>query len=145
MRRTPLDGRPLDEALRRLVDDFDRHSPLTARFEREGDPVALAPAAAMTLYRAAQEGLTNAQKHAGAGKVTVALRFAVGAVSLTVRDDGAGRAPGGDGGGFGLAGLRERAEQLGGAFSAGPAEGGGFRIELVAPAGAAPGAGAGAG
>lgn len=133
MRATPLDGRTLDQALATLVRDFDHRSPLEARVELSGEPAPLSPAAAQTLYRAAQEGLTNAQKHAAAQIVTVTLRFGRSSVALAVQDDGAGSAGESSGGGFGLAGLRERAEQLGGDFSAGPREGGGFVLEVVLP------------
>lgn len=131
MRGTPLDGRSLDEALYSLVRDFDRRSPLDARFSEHGDAVPLAPAAAITFYRAAQEGLTNVQKHAHATCVTVTLEFTLENVRLRVEDDGTGIAS--TGGGFGLAGLRERAEQLGGAFSARHRDGGGFQLELSIP------------
>ncbi len=131
MRRTPLDGRSLEDALAALVHDFDRHASARARFVQEGEPVVLSPAASMTLYRAAQEGLTNAQKHAQASEIVVSLRFLAKAVRLMVQDNGLGAS--GGGGGFGLAGLRERAEQLGGTFSAAPRAEGGFEIDLVLP------------
>jgi signal transduction histidine kinase len=135
MRQTPLDGKTPDEAIGALVRDFDRHTPLMAHFDLGGTPVVLPPAAAMTLFRAAQEGLTNAQKHAAAQHVAVAIEYGQASVRLTVADDGAGAGdPGRDGGGFGLAGLRERAEQLGGDFSAGSRDEGGFVLELVLPA-----------
>jgi signal transduction histidine kinase len=132
MRRTPLDGRSLESALAALVRDFDRHSPMAATFESSGDAPALSPQAAMTLYRAAQEGLTNAQKHAAAQRVIVRLDADAMSARLTVEDDGQG-APASDGGGFGLAGLRERAEQLGGTLAAAPLPSGGFRLELALP------------
>ena len=93
------------------------------------------PAAAMTLYRAAQEGLTNAQKHAKAQHATVALHFMPDHVSLNVWNDGPlihtnGKAKGG---GFGLVGLQARAEQLRGTFQAGPLAQGGFQLELSLP------------
>jgi signal transduction histidine kinase len=132
MRRSPLDGRTLAEALVALVGDFDRHTALDARLELSGAPAPLPPAIAQTLYRAAQEGLTNAQKHAAAERVTVALSYGPANVRLVVNDDGVGAGNGG-GGGFGLAGLRERAEQLGGDFSAGARELGGFGLEIVLP------------
>lgn len=133
MRRTPLDGRGLPEALATLVGDFQRRADLVATLEVAGSPVPLSPAAAQTLFRAAQEGLTNAQRHAAAGSVHVSLVFAPAAATLAVADDGAGAALS-FGGGFGLAGLRERAEQLGGRFAAGPRPGGGFLLELEVPA-----------
>lgn len=132
MRRTPLDGRALDEALRSLVQEFDRHSPLSAGFEQSGAAIPLVPAASMTIYRAAQEGLTNAQKHASAAQVTIRLAWLPAQVRLVVQDDGA-QPLNSAGGGFGLAGLRERAEQLGGTFSAGAHPDHGFTLELSLP------------
>lgn len=135
MRRSPLDGRSLSEAIAALVRDFARASPIRAEFTLSGEPRELEPAAAMTLYRAAQEGLTNAQKHAGAASVAVELAFAPGSTAMRVRDDGPSLAAPAPGvvGGFGLAGLGERAERLGGRFAAGPAPGGGFLLELEIP------------
>lgn len=133
MRRTPLDGRSLPEALSLLVGDFGKRAGLAATLEVVGQPAALAPAAAQTLYRAAQEGLTNAQRHAAARAVRVTLAYAAGGASLAVADDGAGPA-GAPGGGFGLAGLRERAEQLGGRFQTGPLPAGGFQLLIELPA-----------
>jgi signal transduction histidine kinase len=135
LHRSPLDGRPLDEALAALVREFGERAGLAARFQLRGDPVTLPPAAAMTLYRAAQEGLTNTRKHAAASSVLVTLAYEPSAARLTVQDDGGAPAEGaGSGGGFGLVALRERAEQLGGAFSAGPSTEGGFTLTLQVPA-----------
>jgi signal transduction histidine kinase len=132
MRGSPLDGRPLDQALAALVRDFERGSPLQASFEQHGDSGTLSPATAITLYRAAQEGLTNAQKHAAARHVAVTLAFEEARVSLRVRDDGVGAGPASDSG-FGLAGLRERAEQLGGDLTTHSHPEGGFELEMVLP------------
>ncbi len=131
MRATPLDNQPLHDALKSLVTQFDQRSPVDARFILEGTPVTLAPHAAMTLYRAAQEGLTNVQKHADAEHAAVTLRFSPGDVSVLVENDGVATGVPSSGGGFGFAGLRERAEQLGGSFEAGPLAGGGFRLALT--------------
>jgi signal transduction histidine kinase len=134
MRATPLDNQPLPDALQSLVAQFDQRSPVDTRFILEGTPAPLAPHAAMTLYRAAQEGLTNLQKHADAQHAAVTLRFEPPGVSLLVENDGAVGGAHSSSGGFGLAGLRERAEQLGGSFTAGPLPGGGFRLNLTLPA-----------
>lgn len=133
MRQTPLDGHSLEEALQKLVGDFDARSSLTARFEQHGDAVPLAPAARMTLYRAAQEGLTNTQKHAAAQHVTVILAYKQTGVRLVVRDDGTGNGNSDRGDGFGLVGLRERAEQLGGTLAASFQAEQGFLLEMVLP------------
>ncbi|NJN16449.1 MAG: sensor histidine kinase [Oscillochloris sp.] len=133
LRRSPLDNRSLHEAISALVSDFDRASPLQASFTQHGESFDLSPAAAMSLFRAAQEGLTNAQKHAVASMVQVVLTFHSSGVTLRVQNDGSTTdAPDGSGG-FGLAGLRERAERLGGTVDAGPLPQGGFRLEMRLP------------
>ena len=83
------------------------------------------------LYRAAQEGLTNVRKHAGAATADVVLGYTAAAVRVEVRDDGRG----GDAGaatGFGLVGLRERTEHLGGelAFTSTPGRGSALTMEI---------------
>jgi len=87
------------------------------------------------LYRAAQEALTNAQKHSSAEHVRVALDFRVEKiVALCVRDDGVGAADHAGRGGFGLRGLRERAQLLGGTVAIETAANAGFRLKFEVPA-----------
>jgi signal transduction histidine kinase len=132
MRRDPLAGRPLTDALAALADEFGRRTGMNVRFTHSGEAAGLGPATAQTLYRTAQEGLTNALKHGAARNAAIVLTVEQELVTLTVRDDGAGAAaPAGEG--FGLAGLRERAAQLGGSFSAGPAPDGGYHLVLRVP------------
>jgi signal transduction histidine kinase len=118
-----------------LVQDFERTSGISCRFEQRGDPVALPPDAQVALYRSAQEALTNVAKHAAASQVDVCLSWYDGNVTLRVADDGDGGAPGSalPGGGNGLRGMQERAELAGGAVQAGAAETG-FVVELRLPA-----------
>ncbi|MFD9130565.1 sensor histidine kinase, partial [Kitasatospora sp. NPDC059571] len=107
-------------------------------FRTAGDPQTLDPAVQLTVYRIAQEALTNALKHAGAG-TCAELRLAVGAteVRLSVYDTGP---PGGPaarphaapaGGGHGIAGMCERAALYDGSVTAGPLPGGGWAVEAV--------------
>ncbi|MFI9011149.1 sensor histidine kinase [Actinosynnema sp. NPDC053489] len=87
-----------------------------------------------SLFRAAQEGLTNVRKHADATEATVVLDYGRDdLVRLEVRDDGRGM---GDdpGGGYGLVGLRERVAGLGGEVSVGPAGGRGVALTVEVPA-----------
>ncbi|WP_324277019.1 sensor histidine kinase [Blastococcus brunescens] len=87
-------------------------------------------------YRTVQEALTNAGKHAPGAPVTVTIAPAGPALCVTVRNDSSPGAPpysGPPGGGHGLVGLRERAEQLGGAFRAERTADGGFTVEAVFP------------
>ncbi|GAA4742648.1 sensor histidine kinase [Actinomycetospora chibensis] len=104
-----------------------------------GDERALADPAREALFRAAQEGLTNVRKHAGASRAEVVLDYAATAVRVEVRDDGRGAGDHGDGGhgeggGVGLLGLRERAADLGGRLELGRAPAGGCALVLEVPA-----------
>ena len=109
---------------------------LPAVLSVEGDRRPLDGTIDVTLYRVAQEALTNVLKHAGAvRRVDVVLRFRDDAVELLVRDDGRdARAPGG-GGGHGLVGMRERVDMQRGTLAAGPRAGGGFEVLAVIPVG----------
>jgi signal transduction histidine kinase len=105
-----------------------------------GTPRQLRPDAGLALYRTAQEALTNARKHAPGAPVTMTLSFEDEAAVLRVSNTGPAGWPGrlpsalaATGGGYGLHGLRERAELLGGTLSAGPA-GDGWLVELRVPA-----------
>jgi signal transduction histidine kinase len=91
------------------------------------------------LYRTAQEALTNTAKYAGRGATAeVRLSYSDDAVALAIEDQGDGEAGGRtqalSNGGYGLAGMRERAELLGGSLTASPT-GNGFTVRLRLPAG----------
>lgn len=103
-----------------------------ACFRLEGEQRDLPPQVGLAVYRAAQEALTNARKYAPGAHVTVLLRYLPEEAELEVTDDGACSAVQQSGGGHGLAGLRERAELLGGSLEAGQANGG-FRVRLSIP------------
>jgi signal transduction histidine kinase len=90
-----------------------------------------------------QESLTNLARHAGPARARVRLAYGAGEVVVEVTDDGRGAAAGAhpDGGGHGIAGMRERAVALGGELVAGPRPEGGFRVRARLPLGD-PGTGA---
>jgi signal transduction histidine kinase len=134
LRASPLDDKPLADALRQVVEE-SRASGLAAEMQVLGEPRALTPQAALTLYRTGQEGLTNVRKHAGASRAWLVLDFQAAAkVRLSVNDDGAG-AMEDDGAtaGFGLLGLRERAQLLGGEVRVQTAPRAGFTLEVEVP------------
>lgn len=108
-------------------------SGLEARFHIHGEPRPLPPAAVDALFRTAQEGLTNVRKHAGTKQVRVTLRYDAAGTGLEIEDDGCGS--GGSAGGFGLTGLRERLEAIGGRLHAANRPEGGFllRAEIPSP------------
>ncbi len=107
-----------------------------ARVTIDGELDELPPPVAATVYRSVQEGLTNARKHARPGRIEVRVASAGGYVTVTVTNDGDPADEGGDAGrgGFGLVGLRERAEALGGGIEAGPTADGGWRLRVLLPA-----------
>lgn len=130
--------RPLPEALYDLVTRWMKATGTPVFLRIDGDGGSLSTAARMTLFRVVQESLTNIQKHARATRVDVTLTQLPDRVSLRVANDdlgGGGRVEAVRSG-FGLVGLRERAEALMGEFSAEPRPEGGFQVSLVLPIGA---------
>jgi signal transduction histidine kinase len=86
------------------------------------------------MYRIVQEALNNVVKHAGARRARVAVFEHDGNVELIIDDDGTGFSrPEGDRQGFGLIGMRERAEQVGGALTVGRGKSGGTRVAATLP------------
>ncbi len=142
LRPAALETFSLPEAIAGLVADFEQITQIRTVWQVEGEVAPLPPRLAVPLYRAAQEALTNVRRHAlTAQQVTLQLHYGPEAVTLSVENaPPALRASppklggtGGGQGGYGLRGLRERAEALGGEFRAGPDEAGGFRVEMSLP------------
>ena len=109
-----------------------RRARLPTTLEVRGERWPLPPAADLAAYRVVQEALTNTLRHAGDARAAVSLRWSADDMTVEVRDDGDGPAPGANGG-WGLVGLRERVAAVGGAFSAGPGPAGGFVVRAVLP------------
>ncbi|QKW09626.1 sensor histidine kinase [Streptomyces sp. NA04227] len=123
------DMTPLEEYLKTLVAAAGG-----SEVQVTGAPRQLPAESSQTVRRVAQEALTNVRKHALGARVDLRLEYAEGHVTLAVRDSGG--APGElsqAGGGYGLLGMRERAELLGGSLEAGPYEEG-FKVTLKVPA-----------
>ena len=89
--------------------------------------------ALIALYRAAQEGLTNVRKHAAARSVSVRLELGDAEAQLCVADDGQGFVPSTVDDGFGLLGMRERLELVGGSVTVDSSPGGGTRLRIRVP------------
>ncbi|MFD2685832.1 sensor histidine kinase [Streptomyces phyllanthi] len=141
----PEDRRPVGDltALTELVDGFDGVGGADGhRAELHRDPSVpddLPHEVQAAAFRVVQEALTNVRRHAAdATEVTVALRYAAGALEISVRDDGRGGArlpEAARGGGFGLVGLTERVTALQGRIEARPREEGpGWEVLAVLPA-----------
>jgi signal transduction histidine kinase len=110
-----------------------RAAGLAVHVRTEGEPRALPTGTDLAAYRILQESLTNVVRHADAATVTVTVGYLVDQLTLEVADDGrpSGVAP--VGGGSGIAGMRERAEALGGELHADRMFMGGFRVRARLP------------
>ena len=129
---------PGPERLPALLQEFERDAGIRCRIEVSGEERDLGSVARLTLYRVAQEALTNVRRHARPESVALRLAYEPEGTRLVVEDfaDGtvvaANEGQNGHGGGYGITGMRERAELLGGRLDAGPTPGG-FRVELWVP------------
>jgi signal transduction histidine kinase len=131
LRASAEENRPLDQSITQLIEDCLKDQVKT-HFEVSGSPRTLSPQTHLTLFRAAQEAINNVSKHANATDVSIALNYTVdGQVKLFIRDNGLGTDH--FDGGFGLLGLQERANLLGGTIDIVSAVGQGFSLELVVP------------
>ena len=123
--------RPLLAAIEKLASECKADG-IQAAVRLRGTPRALPEPVEITLYRAAQEALTNVRRHARASKLDIELAFASGSgIRLRIEDDGVGSDLLNQG--FGLVGLRERAESVGGTMSVRSALGHGFTLEIELP------------
>jgi signal transduction histidine kinase len=132
LRASPTESRPLPEALAKLAEQWNAAG-LRAQFAVAGTIRPLTPQANLTLFRAAQEALTNVGKHAHATNVELHLDYrGERSVHLCVKDDGVGSDN--SEGGFGLLGVRERVQLLDGDVRVHTEAGKGFSLEVELPA-----------
>ena len=131
LRVSPVENRPLADAILELIEE-SKESGVAVEFKMIGDSRPVESKSALALYRVVQEGLTNVRKHADASRVDVILDFTQpDHVRLTVQDDGSGAAD--TSGGFGLIGIRERIQLVGGEFRVDTMPGKGFLLEVSVP------------
>ena len=131
LRVSPVENRPLEDAIAELIEE-SQTSGITTNFKIIGESKPVESKAALALYRIVQEGLTNVRKYANASHVDVELDFSQSdTIRLMLRDDGAGAAD--TDGGFGLIGLRERVQLLGGEFKIQTQPSQGFQIDVTLP------------
>jgi signal transduction histidine kinase len=141
------DDLPGPESLAALARSFEADTGVPCPYTETGSPRELGSAVRLALYRVTQEALTNVRKHAHPERAEVRLDYLPAEVSLAVEDlaaatdapppgappAAAAGAAGVSGGGYGLTGMRERAELLGGTLTAAPT-GHGFLVQLRVPA-----------
>jgi signal transduction histidine kinase len=134
LRPKALDDFGLVPALERLAEAFGDSSGIEIDVEANLDDSRLPAEVETALYRIAQEALTNVAKHAGAGHVSVVVTRRPGSVTVVVEDNGRGfGATGGDSGGLGLVGMKERVGLLGGRLAIESTEGSGTTIVAEVP------------
>ena len=131
LRPRALDDLGLEPALRALAEDFSRQTKIPVAIEMD-DPQGWAPDIALTLYRVAQEALTNVARHSGARRAWLRLVREGAACRLVVEDDGRGM-EGGLQPHLGIMGMRERVAAAGGTLRLEEAARGGLRVEADLP------------
>ena len=132
LRESPIDSRTLINAIDALVQEA-HSSGLVIEFRVIGDRRSLDSQTKLALYRVAQEGLTNVRKHAHASRVDIELDYSLPQqIRLSIKDNGVGQsAVAGDG--FGLIGMRERIQILGGQLKIESTARQGFWLETAVP------------
>ena len=129
------DALPGPQRLGDLAAEFEADTGVACQVTVTGAETELGADARLTVYRVVQEALTNIRKHARASRVEIRLAYEPSGTRLVIEDFGrCGERPAPDEGtGYGLTGMKERAELLGGTLTAGPT-GSGFRVDLQVPA-----------
>jgi glucose-6-phosphate-specific signal transduction histidine kinase len=140
LRPVALDELGLRSAVEYGIEQWQRrHTAVRCNFSAQGDLDGLSEEVNITLYRLAQECLTNVAKHAQATSVAISLVRAAGGehnggeIRFSFEDNGRGFDPGQRRQGLGLVGLRERVEALGGNFDLQSAPGQGARVRASIP------------
>lgn len=122
------------EVIAELAEEFHASTGRPCDVQVTGEPRELSPQAGLAVVRTAQEALTNIRKHAPGARARVILRYLSDKVELEVTDTGGTESVVRlGGGGYGLVGMRERAELIDGTLVTGP-DGTGFRVSLRVPA-----------
>jgi signal transduction histidine kinase len=136
LRPQALETVGLMDALEGLLRQMTGATPVQPSFQVHGAPRPLPPAMEHDLLRIGQEAVTNVLRHASAQTLRIQLAFDEDCVRLTVTDDGQGFDPGrtATGARFGLTGMRERAERLGGRLTIHSSPGVGTEVEVAVPA-----------
>lgn len=137
LRARALESGELDAALKAVAQYVCSGSPLTASVTVTGKPHPLPGSVENHLLRIGQEAVANAVKHSGGTGIHLALEYGSEALRLDIRDDGQGfelpSATGPRQGHFGLLGMKERAERIGGDLEVISAPGAGTRIAVSVP------------
>lgn len=134
LRPQPLEQGGVADALRALFGKLTEGVALRAEFKVSGAPRALPPEWEENLFRIAQEVLTNVLRHAQASRMTATIAFSPDEVRLEFVDDGRGFDPAARSEGYGLLGMRERVDAMGGKMEVQSSNGRGAKISIRLPA-----------
>jgi len=138
LRSEALHDNALEKALLTSIQDFDIPDSVEVRVSATGTPHPLNYVVQEDLYRIAREALTNALKHAQASTIAIEVGYSESALTLRVWDNGQGIPAGpleaGRFGHWGIQGMRERAEHIGGQLKLWGRPGSGTQVELRIPA-----------
>ncbi len=130
LRKDSADIEDLPSRIRKIAES-NNTAERAVSFNLAGNPRTVSPQVDLTIYRAAQEGLNNAQKHSKATKIDIYLEYKKDHVNLEVEDNGIGAESLQDG--FGLLGLQERVRLLNGNVEIINNPGQGFKIKISVP------------
>jgi signal transduction histidine kinase len=137
LRPGQLEQASLPEALGELARGWSEQTGVTARLDTTGTPVRAGADVEAALFRVTQEALSNAAKHAQAGRVQLTLSYTGDMLLLDVADDGNGGASLNGGaspnGGYGLAGMEQRLARIGGTLTIESAPGSGTTLNAAVP------------
>lgn len=129
-----LEERGLPEALGRVCEEWSRRTGIASNLSITGTSAPMHPQIELTLLRGTQEALTNIARHSGARTAAVTLSYMEDILVLDVQDDGEGFVMTNErGAGYGLTGMRERAERLQGSFSVESVPGEGTTVSISLP------------
>ncbi len=139
LRPAGIDELGLVAALRGMLDSVEVTENLKTVIDVTGEPVRLPPDTELGLFRIAQEAVGNAVRHAAPSHVTIDVEFGREWLTMAVGDDGAGFDPAEAerrvDGHFGLRGMRERAELIGGTLDVSSSQGRGTVVKAQVPLG----------
>src|SRR5580658_6836792 len=133
LRPLALEDKLLTAALRDLIKRMTTGMTMKAKLTLRGKPRRLTPDWETNLLRISQEALTNAMRHAGATRFDTVLVFGSQDIRVSFRDNGRGFDPEKTNGGFGIRGIKERVQEMGGKFSIETTEGKGTLSSIVIP------------
>lgn len=141
LRPALLEQAQLPDAIADIAHRWSKTSAVALSIETTGKPKPLPPEVEVTLFRVAQEALTNVAKHATASRVGLTLSYLEDIVLLDVRDDGIGfdvaavsvNGHTDDGHGFGLSAMRQRLRQVGGSLEIESTAGEGTAVNASVP------------